>query len=260
MQELAPIRVMIADDNRDFCQMLKECMEDEPDLELVGVAYNGTEVIERVPTVLPDVIILDIIMPYLDGIGVLERLKSLGIPKKPKVIMLTAFGHERITQKAVELGASYYILKPFDLHVLLERIRQLARGNEAVTTKPLTRNRSLDSEITSLIHDIGIPAHIKGYMYLKDAIALVTNRVEFLGAITKELYPAVAHKHKTTPSRVERAIRHAIEVAWNRGNIETINSIFGHTISQERGKPTNSEFIAMVSDKLRTELTKASNE
>ena len=260
MQEVVPIRVLLADDNRDFCQMLREFMEDEPDLELVGIAYNGTEVVEKVATILPDVIVLDIIMPYLDGIGVLERLRTLEIAKKPEVIMLTAFGHERITQRAVELGASYYILKPFDLHILLDRIRELARGRDTVASKPTPKNRSLDTEIASLIHEIGIPAHIKGYMYLKDAITLVTNRVEFLGAITKELYPAVANKYKTTPSRVERAIRHAIEVAWNRGNIETINSIFGHTISQERGKPTNSEFIAMVADRLRTQLMKASNE
>lgn len=258
------IRVVVADDNRDFCQLIKQSIQQENDLELVGVAHNGLEVLDVVQTANPDVLVLDIIMPHLDGVGVLERLNQLD--KKPKVIMLTAFGQDNITQRILELGADYYILKPFNLDVLASRIRQLGTQNDSksketnfsggMSRPPIVRN--LELEVTNVIHEIGIPAHIKGYLYLREAIMMVFNHVELLGGVTKELYPSVAHKYKTTPSRVERAIRHAIEVAWNRGNIDMINKLFGHTISHERGKPTNSEFIAMVADKLRLGNNKAS--
>jgi len=257
----SPIKVLIADDNREFCRLLQECIEDQSDFELVGVAYNGLEVLDKVPQVEPDVIILDIIMPHLDGIGVLEKLNCMTLKKKPKVIMLTAFGQENVTQKVVELGADYYVLKPFNLSVLLHRIRQLASNNgRSQPVQPPAKTRSLDVEVTNIIHEIGIPAHIKGYLYLREAIMMVTNRVELLGGITKELYPAIAGRYKTTPSRVERAIRHAIEVAWNRGNVEMINSLFGHTVNQDRGKPTNSEFIAMVADRLRMQMKPSSGD
>jgi len=200
----------------------------------------------------PDVVVLDIIMPHLDGIGVLEQINALGLSRKPKIIMLTAFGQESIAQRVVALGADYYILKPFDLAILAKRIRQIASG-QAVRV-PQGEGRSLEMDVTDILHDIGIPAHIKGYLYLREAICLVVNRVELLGGVTKELYPTIAKRYQTTPSRVERAIRHAIEVAWNRGNVELIHSLFGHTINSDRGKPTNSEFIAMVADKLRMEL------
>lgn len=251
------IRVLIADDNREFCLLLKECIEGQEDLELSGVAHNGLEVLDKVTQLQPDVIILDIIMPHLDGIGVLEKLNQMELERKPKVIMLTAFGQEKITQKVVELGADYYVLKPFNLSVLVNRIRQLVSCDGAQPRRAQPRGKNLDMEVTEIIHEIGIPAHIKGYLYLREAILMVVQRVELLGGVTKELYPAIAQKYKTTPSRVERAIRHAIEVAWSRGNVDMINSLFGHTVSQERGKPTNSEFIAMVADKLRMQLKAA---
>lgn len=253
----SPISVLIADDNREFCQLLKDCISQEQDMNLCGAAQNGLEVLELLRTTNPDVLILDIIMPHLDGIGVLERLHQENLPKRPKVIMLTAFGQSSITQRLVELGADYYILKPFNLDVLIQRIRQLANSSPASglisshVVKIPGSLRNVDLEITNIIHDIGIPAHIKGYLYLREAITMVYHRVDLLGGVTKELYPSVAVKYKTTPSRVERAIRHAIEVAWNRGNLETIHKLFGHTVSHSRGKPTNSEFIAMVADKLR---------
>jgi two-component system, response regulator, stage 0 sporulation protein A len=251
------VRVLIGDDNRDFCELLRSFIEQQPDLELAAVAYNGAEVVEAVSRSVPDVIILDIIMPHLDGIGVLERLNQMEFRVRPKVIMLTAFGQENITQKVLEMGADYYVLKPFSLDVLGTRIRQLA-GTAPPAFAPgqsqgQSRTRSLDSDVTNMIHEIGIPAHIKGYRYLREAILMVINRVELLGGVTKELYPTIARNHQTTPSRVERAIRHAIEVAWSRGNMEVINHLFGHTVNRERGKPTNSEFIAMVADKLRME-------
>ncbi|MFC4808403.1 sporulation transcription factor Spo0A [Paenibacillus sp. GCM10023250] len=263
------IEVLLADDNREFTTLLSEYISEQNDMTVTGVAYNGEEVLRILEETRPDVLILDIIMPHLDGLGVLERLREMNLPQMPKIIMLTAFGQENITQKAVQLGASYYILKPFDMEILANRIRQLvgnptvisssytASASSASATKsnvvPIAKGKNLDANITSIIHEIGVPAHIKGYQYLREAITMVYNNIEILGAITKTLYPAIAEKFKTTPSRVERAIRHAIEVAWTRGNIDSISHLFGYTINISKSKPTNSEFIAMVADKLRIE-------
>ncbi|MBB6635512.1 sporulation transcription factor Spo0A [Cohnella thailandensis] len=264
------IEVFLADDNREFTNLLSEYIEEQDDMTVIGVAYNGEEVIRQLEEnrIVPDVMILDIIMPHLDGLGVLEKLRELNLSPMPKIIMLTAFGQETITQRAVQLGASYYILKPFDMDVLANRIRQLAGAavstpaisasssstiTRSATIVPIGKPKNLDANITSIIHEIGVPAHIKGYQYLREAITMVYNNIEILGAITKTLYPAIAEKFKTTPSRVERAIRHAIEVAWTRGNIDSISHLFGYTINIAKSKPTNSEFIAMVADKLRIE-------
>ncbi len=266
---LHKIEVLLADDNREFTNLLSEYISEQSDMSVSGVAYNGEEVLRHLEETrkVPDVLILDIIMPHLDGLGVLERLKEINISPMPKIIMLTAFGQENITQKAVQLGASYYILKPFDMDILANRIRQLV-GNPTYSSTgsfttgssslksnvvPIAKGKNLDANITSIIHEIGVPAHIKGYQYLREAITMVYNNIEILGAITKTLYPAIAEKFKTTPSRVERAIRHAIEVAWTRGNIDSISHLFGYTINISKSKPTNSEFIAMVADKLRIE-------
>lgn len=257
---MSKIKVLIADDNREFIELLKDFLSEQEDIDVIGVAYNGNEVLHFLEEDIPDVLILDIIMPHLDGLGVLERLKDLNLVKIPKIIMLTAFGQENITQRAVELGAAYYILKPFDMDVLANRVRQVMNNNIITpqSQKPLLINQSnkpknLDASITNIIHEIGVPAHIKGYMYLREAIVMVYNEVEILGSITKALYPRIAEKYNTTPSRVERAIRHAIEVAWSRGNVESIKAMFGYTINTTKAKPTNSEFIAMIADKLRIE-------
>ncbi|RQD76382.1 MAG: sporulation transcription factor Spo0A [Candidatus Syntrophonatronum acetioxidans] len=252
------MKVLVADDNRDFNELLTDYLDGEPDIEVVGRAYNGKETLKVLEETQPDVLLLDIIMPYMDGLGVLEQLPELDLESRPKVIMLTAFGHENITQRAVELGANYYILKPFNMELLSERIRQLSISDngsneqkaKSKSSKPVTTG-NLEREITNILHEIGIPAHIKGYQYLREAILMVIREIEILGAITKVLYPRIAEKYNTTPSRVERAIRHAIEVAWSRNNVETIKRFFGYTINTERGKPTNSEFIALVADKLR---------
>jgi two-component system response regulator (stage 0 sporulation protein A) len=257
------ISILLADDNREFTSLLAEFISQQEDLELFGVAHDGLEVMSLLEHSqgTPDIMILDIIMPHLDGLGVLEKLKEVPIQPQPKIIMLTAFGQESITQKAVQLGASYYILKPFDLEALIARIRQLSTpasnahfsNKSTVVNLNTQKGKSLDVNISSIIHEVGVPAHIKGYQYLRDAITMVYNNIEYLGSITKTLYPTIALKYKTTPSRVERAIRHAIEVAWTRGNIDCISNLFGYTINITKAKPTNSEFIAMVADKLRLE-------
>ena len=261
----AALKVLIADDNREFAEILGEFISEQPDMEVCGVALNGNDVLELVQQCRPDVLILDIIMPVLDGIGALERLTQMS-SSMPKVIMLTAFGQDSVTRRAIELGVSYFILKPFDMPVLVERIRQVAGEkpqptnsvggfNQTLHTNPTAHisKRSVDAAITQIIHEIGVPAHIKGYQYLREAIGIVYNDVEILGSITKVLYPRIAERFKTTPSRVERAIRHSIEVAWGRGNMEAIRNVFGYTVSAAKTKPTNSEFIAMIADKLRME-------
>ncbi|URN94244.1 MAG: sporulation transcription factor Spo0A [Candidatus Pristimantibacillus lignocellulolyticus] len=264
------IDVLLADDNREFTNLLSEFISEQSDMNVCGVAFNGDEVLRHLESArkLPDVLILDIIMPHLDGLGVLEKIREMDLNPMPKIIMLTAFGQENITQKAVQLGASYYILKPFDMDMLSNRIRQLVGSQSSSMSSstfnsslsmsrsnvvPIGKGKNLDANITSIIHEIGVPAHIKGYQYLREAITMVYNNIEILGSITKTLYPAIAEKFKTTPSRVERAIRHAIEVAWTRGNIDSISHLFGYTVNISKSKPTNSEFIAMVADKLRIE-------
>lgn len=258
------IKVCLADDNRELISLLREYLSSQDDMEVIGVAYNGQECLSVLENKNPDVLVLDIIMPHLDGLAVLDKIRSSDDLPQPNVIMLTAFGQEDVTKKAVDLGASYFILKPFDMDNLASQIRQIC-GSEKSTVQRASSNirnnfqstvnkpRNLDASITSIIHEIGVPAHIKGYMYLREAISMVYNDIELLGSITKVLYPDIAKKFNTTSSRVERAIRHAIEVAWSRGNIDSISSLFGYTVSMSKAKPTNSEFIAMVADKLRIE-------
>ena len=258
------IKVCVVDDNRELVGLLEEYISSQDDMEIVGVAHNGQECLEMLEDTDPDVLLLDIIMPHLDGLAVLEKLRDMKKGIIPNVIMLTAFGQEDVTTKAVELGASYFILKPFDMEHLAGHIRQVSGKAKPLARKPSSsinygrsngeqKPKNLDASITSIIHEIGVPAHIKGYMYLREAISMVYNDIELLGSITKVLYPDIAKKFNTTASRVERAIRHAIEVAWSRGNIDSISSLFGYTVSMTKAKPTNSEFIAMVADKLRLE-------
>lgn len=263
--EETKISVLIADDNKEFCNILNDYLLNQRDIVVTGIAKDGIDALELIQKKKPDLVILDIIMPHLDGLGVLERLNTMNIDPKPRVIVLSAVGQDKITQRAITLGADYYVVKPFDMDVFTKRIREMF-NNTISTNEPrksthvvevqevkVEENKPLDleSEITSIIHEIGVPAHIKGYMYLREAISMVVNNIELLSAVTKELYPSIAKKYNTTSSRVERAIRHAIEVAWSRGQVDTINKLFGYTIHNAKGKPTNSEFIAMIADKLR---------
>ncbi|MGL4912256.1 MAG: sporulation transcription factor Spo0A [Romboutsia sp.] len=261
------IKIVLADDNKDFCQVLKEYLSNESDIEILGIAKDGIEALDLVKKMQPDLLVLDVIMPHLDGLGVIEKLNAMDIPKMPKIIVLSAVGQDKITQSAINLGADYYIVKPFDFVIFINRIRGLVSNRTShIEMRPRTHadiqmTRSdfvknvgnIETEITNIIHEIGVPAHIKGYLYLREAIKMVIENVELLGAVTKELYPSIAKKFNTTPSRVERAIRHAIEVAWSRGKVDTINQLFGYTVHNTKGKPTNSEFIAMIADKLRLE-------
>lgn len=267
--EDSKISVLIADDNKEFCSILNDYLLNQRDIVVTGIAKDGREALDLIVERKPDLVILDIIMPHLDGLGVLEKLNTMDLEKVPRIIILSAVGQDKITQQAITLGADYYTVKPFDIEVFTKRIREMF--NSAPTSVPQTSARvsystssimsstetktkapiDLETEITSIIHEIGVPAHIKGYMYLREAITMVVNDMELLSAVTKELYPSIAKKYNTTASRVERAIRHAIEVAWGRGQIEAINKLFGYTIHNDKGKPTNSEFIAIIADKLR---------
>ena len=259
------ITVLIADDNKEFSNILNDYLLNQRDIVVCGIAKDGIEALNQIQEKKPDLVVLDIIMPHLDGLGVLERLNTMEINPMPRIIVLSAVGQDKITQRAITLGADYYVVKPFDMDVFTKRIRQMFNNtissDETKRTVSMIDNTQikvskkepidLEEEITSIIHEIGVPAHIKGYMYLREAITMVVNDMELLSAVTKELYPSIAKKYNTTASRVERAIRHAIEVAWGRGQVDTINKIFGYTIHNSKGKPTNSEFIAMVADKLR---------
>ncbi|GAB6170311.1 sporulation transcription factor Spo0A [Clostridium carnis] len=256
------ISVLIADDNKEFCSILNDYLLNQRDIIVTAVAKDGREALTLIEEKKPDLVVLDIIMPHLDGLGVLEKLNSMELEKVPRIIVLSAVGQDKITQRAITLGADYYVVKPFDMDVFTKRIREMFNGssNDVVRkqsisveeVKPQSKGPvDLETEITNIIHEIGVPAHIKGYMYLREAITMVVNDMELLSAVTKELYPSIAKKYNTTASRVERAIRHAIEVAWGRGQIEAINKLFGYTVHNDKGKPTNSEFIAIIADKLR---------
>ena len=255
------IKIIIADDNRNYCQMLQNYLQGQENLTVVGVAYNGIEAWELILAQEPDLIILDVVMPNLDGLGVLERINARTTITRPKIIMLTAFGQESLTQEAMMLGVDYFILKPFDLDLLGKRIHSLTQDMSSVPTEisfpassivtTVRTEHNLVSDVTTMMHQIGIPAHVKGYQYIRDAILMVVEDVSLLGAVTKELYPGIAKKYNTASSRVERGIRHAIELAWERGQKDAIKRIFGYSMNIERQKPTNSEFIALLADNLR---------
>lgn len=247
-------RVLIADGGEDSRLLLCQTLEDEGDIEVVGTAKDGIEALALLAQVKPDVLILDVILQKLDGMGVLRRLPETGA--SPAVIMLSCFYNDSVVTEAAELGATYFFPKPCDVPALMSRIR-LATGKgrfSQIVRQGVSMNKpaeqSLEAAVTEIIHEVGVPAHIKGYQYLREAIMITVNDMDVINAVTKVLYPAVAKKFGTTPSRVERAIRHAIEVAWDRGDLETLQKFFGYTISNIKGKPTNSEFIAMIADSL----------
>ena len=243
------IRVMLADANEDFCSLVRRALTEEGDVEVVGTASDGAEALSMLLDKRPDVLLLDLVLPKVDGFEVLRRMGEQGMTTV--VFVVSAFCSERMVSAAASLGAYYFIPKPCDPKTLADRIRQCV-NREDMTAPPsadLTAGTAdLEATVTEVIHEIGVPAHIKGYQYLREAIIITIQNMDVINAVTKVLYPAVAKKYNTTPSRVERAIRHAIEVAWDRGDIETLQKFFGYTVSNIKGKPTNSEFIAMIAD------------
>ncbi|MDD4000302.1 MAG: sporulation transcription factor Spo0A [Bacilli bacterium] len=251
------LKVIISDDGKEFVQTLQDFFQDKKEIEVVGVHTDGVTLLNTLRVTQVDLLILDLFMPNCDGIKVLQELKTkrdkYKVPKN--IIVITAFSNEKIMNNVAELGADYFVVKPVNFSNLLEIINEM-KSQKSSTNKTSSYNLAnykadLDTEITTLLHEIGVPAHIRGYLYIREAITMVYYNVEILGNITKVLYPEVARKFNTTSSRVERAIRHAIEVAWVRGNIDAISDIFSYTISYHKSKPTNSEFIAMIADRLR---------
>ena len=236
--------VLLADANEDFRTLLQNAIEKSEDYSVLCSVNNGADALKAAEAEMPDVAVVDAVLPMVDGLGVLRRLRErdAGI----RAIVISTFCSEAVQTEAVELGASYFLPKPFSPDALLERMRSLFRSSPT----PEEHVAQLRNQVTAIIHEIGVPAHIKGYQYLREAILIAVDNMDVINAVTKVLYPAVAKRFATTPSRVERAIRHAIEVAWDRGDLEVLQKYFGYTVSNTKGKPTNSEFIAMIADRL----------
>ena len=250
------VSVLIADDNRDFCDEMSDYIKASSDMCLAGVANDGDEAYGMICATRPDIVILDIIMPKRDGISLLKKLANTKMTKRPTIIAHSVTGNEKVMESCYQAGAEYFLLKPQTCDAIADTIRSLAPGNAPVTVAPQQATKTeketdLETIVTEFMHELGLPAHIKGYQYIRTAIMMVVNNMDLLNYITKQLYPDIAKKYGSTSSRVERAIRHSIEVAWTRGRPETMNNIFGYTIDTGKGKPTNSEFIAMVADRIR---------
>ena len=264
------VNVGIVDDNPMILNTLDEVISSEAGLSVIGRADNGKDAIDMIKDTQPDVVLLDLVMPQMDGITVVENIKKkTSMLKNPAFIILSAVGGEQMTEEAFQAGANYFLMKPLDKDILVNKIRRIGKRPvrpvpgkvleaplKAATPEEAAMNREeymkehLETDITKMLHELGIPAHIKGYQYLRDAISMVVRDREMMEAVTKILYPEIAKKNYTSSSRVERAIRHAIEVAWGRGSLEVIDELFGYTISTGKGKPTNSEFIALIADKI----------
>ena len=248
--------VMIADNAEDFCTALSGALQRSGGFQLVGTVNDGEQAIRMLTERKPDVLVLDLMLPKRDGLSVLKAMSTM--EKKPAVLATSTFLTQYVSNAAANLGARYMMLKPCDMQTLVERLEEI-RGGENHGKLPAVRQdkAGIEALVTSIIHEIGVPAHIKGYQYLREAIIIAVNDMDVINAITKVLYTQVAKAFQTTPSRVERAIRHAIEVAWDRGDLDTLQRFFGYTVSNTKGKPTNSEFIALIADKLQLQLKSA---
>ncbi len=248
------IRLLMIDDNQELIAMIQEYFSTHDTIETALVANNGTDGLNLIKNNQDDydVILLDLIMPKMDGLTVLENLKSTNLDKK--IIVLTSYNAHDMIRKVSELGIDYFILKPFELSDLERRIQSCVTGNNFESKTLDLFHNNLQISITKILHELGVPSHIKGYQYIREGISVIYERPEVVGGITKELYPDIAEKFDTTVSRVERAIRHAIEVSWNRGSWDLMEDIFGHSVDIDKAKPTNSEFIVTVADKLRLEF------
>lgn len=249
-------RLLVIDDNKNLVNMVQDYFKDVPNIDVVQTKNNGSEGIEYIKDNLNsfDVILLDLVMPEKDGLNVLKYMNDNKIDKK--VIVLTSYNTQDMISKVADLGASYFMLKPFELSNLKEKINALSKTINSKGESIDLHHNNLQISITRTLHELGVPSHIKGYQYIREGITLVYNKPDIVGGITKELYPEIAKKYDSTVSRVERAIRHAIEVSWNRGNWDLMEDIFGHSVDIDKAKPTNSEFIVTIADKLRLDYTR----
>ncbi|MCL2342948.1 MAG: sporulation transcription factor Spo0A [Firmicutes bacterium] len=251
------ILVLLVDASDDFRSLMSGLLTAEGDIEVVGTAGDGLSALEEIKKKEPDVVLLDLVLPRLDGLGLLRLLSELPERERPGVIVVSSFVSDKVMKDCSELGAYYFLTKPCDTEAVIGHIRGCLGEKQSVpeaapgpTGRPRRTPQNLESVVTDILHEVGVPAHIKGYQYLREAILMVIGNMDTINSVTKVLYPGVAKKYATTPSRVERAIRHAIEVAWDRGDIEVLQRFFGYTVSNIKGKPTNSEFIAMIADSL----------
>ena len=249
------ISVLIVDDNQTLVRLMVDFLSRKPDIEIVGTAKDGMEAVEMITSLVPDVVLLDIVMPRMDGFGALEALNKMNLGKKPHVIMVTGLTRDDFIARAMSMGAAYYMIKPFDMHALYTRIREVALQNDvtAYAGEEMVMPAgeiTIDEKVTNIFLSIGIPAHIKGYAYLREAVRMVVEDHDIINRITKELYPGIARRFSTTSSKVERAMRHAIEVAWSRGRLDSVNRIYGYKVFSADDKPTNGEFIALIADKV----------
>ena len=245
--------VMIADNTEEFCSSLVTALQRSEGFRVVGTANDGEQAVRMILEKQPRILVLDLMLSKKDGLSVLKAISTMD--RKPAVLATSGFITDYVASAAANLGVQYLMLKPCDMTALIERLEELRGGQNARTVSPAQDGKpSIEAMVTSIIHEIGVPAHIKGYQYLREAIIIAVNDMDVINAITKVLYPQVAKAFQTTPSRVERAIRHAIEVAWDRGDLDTLQRFFGYTVSNTKGKPTNSEFIALIADKLQLQL------
>jgi two-component system response regulator (stage 0 sporulation protein A) len=245
--------VIIADNSDEFCSSLSAALQRSEGFQILGTATDGEQAIRMITERKPQVLVLDMMLAKQDGIAVLKAISSM--EHRPITLATSRFITDYVASAAANLGVRYLMLKPCDMSALVERLEEI-RGGESQRQPAMQSSSatSIESLVTSIIHEIGVPAHIKGYQYLREAIIIAVNDMDVINAITKVLYPQVAKTFQTTPSRVERAIRHAIEVAWDRGDLDTLQRFFGYTVSNTKGKPTNSEFIALIADKLQLQL------
>lgn len=250
--------VLLADNSEDFGQSCARVLK-EKGFFVLTCPKNGLQVKDQIRTQWPDVVVLDVVMPGLDAIGVITDILMDKAHRPPVFFVTSGFDNPVMEREVIRAGASFYILKPFDYAVLGDRIASFYGYTDAVDLQPVNNMVDVETMVTEILHQIGVPAHIKGYHYLRGAILMSVEDPGVLNAVTKQIYPGIAVNHMTTSSRVERAIRHAIEVAWDRGDVDTLNAYFGYTVHNMRGKPTNSEFIAMISDKVRLLLRKSSS-
>ena len=241
------VKILIADGNEEFCAHVKRRLEQVSGYEIVGTAADGQRAVELMRAAKPDVLVLDLMLSKLDGITVLKRAREMDKP--PAALVLTGFMTEYVAGMAASLGVQYFMTKPCELDAVAERIHEMTAIDGQLRQSAQRRQEvNIEAMVTSIIHEIGVPAHIKGYQYLREAVRMVVNDPDVINRITKELYPGIARTYDTSASKVERAIRHAIEVAWTRGKIENINDIFGYNVYTRNDKPTNGEFIALLAE------------